>query len=212
MKNKFLIILIILTSSLQAQVETNTLKKGQPDYYKNEEIISYGKRYRIHNNYLTAGPGFLSSSLRQPIQKALGIDFQFHIKRQHFQIGGFMSGEDFGSNNNLQAHIGYGIRKENKNYNLAFFAGPSYITGVLTVVDTSIYGGIRPVFYSPFGIYACVQCVLKFKYDIGFGGELFAEYSDKQQLFGFKLIAFFSSAYVGPKRNYNPNVRSESQK
>jgi len=211
-KFKFIIFLCSLSCFAIAQVSTDVFKKGKPEYYKNEEVLNRGKRYRVHNNYLTAGPGYLSSSLRKNIQQAIGIDFQFHIRQQHFQVGALMSGETFGSNNNLQLHVGYGFRKEDKNSNLAFFIGPSYISGVLTVSDSTTYGGIRPVFYSPFGIYACAQGVKKITYDIGLGLEVFAEYSDKQSLFGIKLIAFFSSAYVGPKRNYNPNVRSEHQR
>jgi hypothetical protein len=190
------------------QYEAGTKQKVL--YNREDEIIYRGKRYRVHNNYLTAGAGFLSSSIRKTSQKVLGIDFQFHIVRQHFQAGVLMSGETIGSNNNVQAHIGYGYRKETKTTNLAFFAGPSWLTGVVAVSD-SVRGTI-PLIYENFGFYACAQAVTKATYDIGIGVEVFGEYSHRQSLYGVKLIFFFSGAYRGLKRNYNPNVRSENRR
>lgn len=146
----------------------------------------------------------LNSSIRNQSQNNLGIDFQFHIRRQHFQSGVMMSGPAFGSNNNVQAHVGYGYRRERSKNNLAAFIGPSYHWGVEGAVGTP------EVFYNTFGAYGSVQFVTKFLYDIGLGVEGFADISQKQTMFGFRVIAFFSGAYRGPKRNYNPNVRSEN--
>jgi hypothetical protein len=70
----------------------------------------------------------------------------------------------------------------------------------------------NPVFYEGVSFYACGQAVVKFAYDIGIGAELFVEFSKKQNMMGLKFIAFFSGAYRGPKRNFNPNVRSENPK
>jgi hypothetical protein len=182
----------------------------RPPYFRKEEIIVDGKRYRIHNNYLTFGPGFLSSSIRNNSQRSINIDFQFHIRRQHFQGGLMMCGESFGSNNNVQAHIGYGYRKENRGSNFAFFAGPTYFTGVEAIEDSIL--GTRPHIYEGFGVYGCVQAVYKFTYDIGIGIEAYGEYATKQSLYGVRLIVFFSGAYVGQKRNYNPNVRRPNAK
>lgn len=185
----------------------DSLRPAMPDYYRREEIIVSSKRYRIHNNYLSFGPGFLYNNLQKQSQRAIGIDFQFHVKRQHFQVGLMMSGPNFNSNNDVEAKIGYGYRKETRAVNLAAFAGANYYTGVLTVVDSA--GDILPEFYSGIGGYACVQAVKKFAYDFGLGAELFAEVSGRRRMFGFKIIAFFSGAYRGPKKGYNPNVRSE---
>ena len=136
----------------------------------------------------------------------MGIDFQFHIRRQNFQIGGMMSGNEFQSNNNLQFHVGYGYRREKKTNNLAAFIGPSYFTGV----EGDSSSGAK--FYDGFGLYGCIQGVTKFTYDIGLGGELFAEVNYKQKLYGFKIILFFSGAYKGNKKNFNANVRSETER
>ncbi len=205
---QFIYILFFFSSALSLLGQKkDSLKPAMPDYFRKEEIIVNSKRYRIHNNYLSFGPGFLYNSLQNQSQRAIGIDFQFHVRRQHFQFGLMMSGPNFSSNNDVEAKIGYGYRKETKSANLAAFAGANYYTGVLTVQDSA--GVILPEFYSGIGGYACVQAVKKLAYDFGLGAELFAEVSGRRRIFGLKIIAFFSGAYRGPKKGYNPNVRSE---
>jgi len=203
---KTVFLILIYVGSTSAFGQEKPLKKERPPYDRKEEIIYDGKRYRIYNNYLTLGAGFANSTIRTESQRCLGLDFQFHIHRQHFQTGIQMSGGGFGNNNNIQAHLGYGIRRERNTTNLAVFFGPSFSTGVEGVA------GQPAVFYNVFGVYGSVQAVQKFWFDIGLGLELFGDVSVKQQLFGFKIIAFFSGAYKGPKKNFNPNVRSENPK
>ncbi|MBK9285528.1 MAG: hypothetical protein IPM51_14600 [Sphingobacteriaceae bacterium] len=166
--------------------------------------------YRKYNNYATFGAGYLSSSRRSDISKTIGIDFQFHIRREQFQIGMNMSGPEFLSNNNLQGHFGYGWRKEKNKSNIAVFGGLSYYTGVLAIEDTAL--GIIPYYYEGFGLYASAQFITKFTYDIGMGIEGFGELSPGQSSIGIKFILFFSGAYRGPKKNYNVNVRSENKR
>lgn len=176
----------------------------KPPYDRKEEIIYDNKRYRIHNHYLSLGPGYLQSNIRGSLQKILGLDYVFHIRRAHFQMGAFMSGEDFGSNNNIQGHVCYGLRKETSKNNFAVFAGPSIYTGV----ESDASG--NPRFYQGVGLYANAQAVQKFTYDVGIGLELFGEISTTQSIIGLKLIAFFSGAYRGPKKNFNPHVKTEN--
>lgn len=182
-------------------------KDGAEKYNRKEEILYDGKRYRKYNNYLTAGGGFASASNRGDLQKAIGVDFQFHIRRQYFQMGVMMSGDAFLSNNHVQAHVGYGLRKEKNTTNLAAFAGPTYFTGV-----EGISGVTAASFYDGFGAYICLQGITKLAYDIGFGAELFGEVNYKHSVTGIKFILFFSGSYRGVKRNYNPNVKTENQK
>lgn len=176
----------------------------QPKYDRREEIIYDGNRYRIHNHYLTFGPGFLHSTIRTDLQKMLAIDYQFPIRGSDFQVGAMMSGPDFTVDNNIQFHMCYGFRSEKKTKNIAFYIGPSYATGVVT--DAS---GL-PKIYDAFGIYMSLQAVVKFTYDIGLGAELFGEVNNTQSILGLKLVAFFSGAYRGPKKNFNSHVRSEN--
>ncbi|MGZ4095318.1 MAG: hypothetical protein ACXVNQ_03000 [Bacteroidia bacterium] len=119
-----------------------------------------------------------------------------------------MSGEEFLGNNNVQAHIGYGLRKETTKTNLAAYAGITRFTGVIGRTDS--VGNSIPQYYTSTGFYVCGQAVTKLSYDIGIGLEVFGEVSKWQSLAGFKVILFFSGAYRGLKKNYNPNVRAEN--
>jgi hypothetical protein len=201
MRLKLLILFCFATLHYLAQ---DSLVPKKNKYDRREEIIYDGKRYRIHNHYLSIGPGFLYSNIRTDLQKSLALDYQFPIRRANFQIGAFMSGEEFASDNNIQGHIGYGFRKETNTRLFAAYVGHTYSTGV----EADAAG--LPKFYNALGSYVSVQGVIKFAYDIGLGAELFAELNTRQSILGLKLIAFFSGAYRGPKKNYNPHVRSEN--
>lgn len=182
---------------------------GKTKYYRKEEILNDGKRYRKYNDYLTIGGSFFNTSLRSDGQHGVGLDFHFHIRKQYFQLGVAISGNKFLDNNQTQARLGYGFRKESAKFNLALFGGPTFFTGVYGVADTA--GTFKPEFYQGMGAYVCAQAVTKMAYDIGIGAELFAELNYKQKVVGIKFILFFSGAYRGLKKNYNPNVRSENK-
>jgi hypothetical protein len=184
--------------------QENPATKKEETYYKKEEIVHDGKLYRVHNNYLTAGAGFMTSDIRDQVQKTIGVDFQFPIQKLHFQAGVLMSGDAFTSNNTVQAHICYGLRKENERTNIAAFIGPSLFTGVQGDASGD------PEFYQGVGGYVSFQVVAKVKYDVGVGAELFGEINYAQRVLGIRFIVFFSSAFKGPKKNYNPNVRAEN--
>lgn len=186
------------------------IPSDKPPYDGKEEILYDGKRYRKYNNYLTLGGSFFTSSLRAETQQGVGIDFHFHIKRQYFQAGFGISGNKILENNHSQFKFGYGYRKETAKYNFAAFAGPTFFYGVYGVLDTS--NTYKPEFYRGVGGYGCVQIATKLVYDIGVGAELFGELNHKQGVIGVRLFMFFSGAYRGIKRNYNPHVKSENKK
>ncbi len=196
------LVLQVLTFVFGSAQNTDTLESRRPPYNRKEEIIYQNKRYRVHNNYLTLGGGFMASTLRSDIQSVVAADYQFHIRRQHFQLGAMMSGEEFLSNNYVQVHLGYGQRLESYHSNFAAFVGPTYFSGVAGSV------GQPEDFFDGFGVYMSFQAILKFAYDIGLGVEAFAEVNYKQKTTGIKLIAFFSGAYRGAKKRVNPNVRT----
>lgn len=202
-------ILIIAFISAASTVFSQQKKQGlNPGYDRREEILHEGKRYRLNNNYLTLGGGMLYSSIREKDQKVVGADFQFHVRRQHFQVGMMMSGEQFLSNNNVQAHFGYGLRKETVRANFAVFGGATFFTGVKAATDP--FGNPIPHYYEGFGGYISAQAITKLTYDIGIGIEFFADYSPSQSSAGIKAIMFFSGAYRGLKQKYNPYVRAEN--
>jgi hypothetical protein len=200
----FVLTQLLVFSSAYTQT-TDTLETKRPPYNRKEEILYQNKRYRIHNNYLTLGGGFLGSTLREDVQSAVAADYQFHIRRQHFQAGAMMSGEEFLSNNYIQVHVGYGYRIENYTSNFAAFIGPTYFSGVSGKV------GQPEDFFNGYGVYVSIQAVLKFAYDIGLGVEVFGEANYKQNMAGIKFIAYFSGAYRGVKKKVNPNVRTPTR-
>ena len=206
---KYLLIIFGLIFYFIGSAQNQGLTIDKPIYDRQEEIINKGKRYRIHNNYLSLGGGFLNSSIRKDIQKSINVDYQFHIRRQHFQTGLVISGNAFTGNNNSQLHIGYGLRKETQKTNLAFFIGITGVTGVQTISDSL---GIKPLFYDGYGAYSSIQLIKKITYDIGFGIEFFGETSQVQNIIGAKMILFFSSSFRGNKRNFNPHVKSENKR
>ncbi len=201
MKNLFAIFLFLFSSPLFSQKDTSK-------YDRKEEIIDNNKRYRIHNNYLTVGPGFGSSNIRVSEQSIIGLDFNFHIRKQYFQAGILMSGNKFLSNNNLAAHLCYGYRKETNKYNFAFYGGVSYNEGI---IPPMIVGGdtISAKLFRTYGFYANIQYIFKITYDIGFGGEAFAEFNKHQAFGGIKFILFFSGAYQGKAKVYNQHVKKK---
>jgi len=145
--------------------------------------------------------------LRKEAQKPFGADFQFQIKQYKFQVGGFISGNQFLGANNSSIHTGYGWRKENSKYNFSIYTGFNYMYGVYAVADTD--STTKPQYYFDVGAYVCAQAIKKFTYDIGGGLEVYLEASKTQIMGGVKFILFFSDSYRGLKRNYNPNVRKQ---
>lgn len=198
----------IVTLLFLSIISLGFAQKDTSAYDRKEEILDNNKRYRIHNNYLTVGAGFGSSSLRFSEQAIIGLDFNFHIRRQYFQAGILMSGNKFLSNNNLAGHLCYGYRKETNKYNFAFYAGPSYNEGI---IPPKIEGTdtIAAKLFQTFGLYASIQYVFKITYDIGFGGEAFAEFNKYQTFGGVKVILFFSGAYQGKAKVYNQHVKKK---
>src|ERR1043165_5666592 len=136
-------VLFFLMQQLSLSLHSQEIKeKPQEVYDKEEEVIYDQKRYRVHNNYLTFGAGYIGSSLRNQAQKHTAADFNFHVRYSHFQLGVMMSGTEYLSNNDIQFHVGWGKRVETRPYNLAVFGGATYGTGVLTLVDAN--GQIYP--------------------------------------------------------------------
>ena len=197
----------VLTISLFLICFYTNAQKDTTKYDREEEIISDRKRYRLHNNYLMAGFGYSYSSIRShKEQSTLGIDYVFHIRRHHFQVGVLMSGDQFLENNNLQGHIGYVYRIENEKCNIAFGLGLTRDKGevppIARVTDT-----LPAFFYRNTGIYANVSYIKKLTYDIGIGIEGIFEINKAQTFAGIKGIVFFSGGYRGKAKVHNIHVK-----
>jgi hypothetical protein len=177
-------------------------QKDTLPYNRKKEIVFDGKRYRVYNSYLTFGAGKAYSDIRTDLQSVLNVDFQFHLQKEYFQAGFFMSGDQFLRNTNVQGHLCYGYRYEKNLFNLAGFVGPSYSYFVTGSTDTS--GIFKVTSNTALGGYICLQAVYKVKYDVGLGIELFADITALQRMAGARIICYFSGAYRGEKRGYKP--------
>ena len=205
MVRKILIIFLIL-NVFNGSSQCDTCK-----YDRKEEIIDNDKRYAIHNNYLMLGAGLAGSSLHKNEQAPIGIDFIFHIRRVHFQVGVLMSGDQFLNNNNLSGHFGYVYRIEDEKRNITFGGGISQNKGKVSSYIGNHGDTVPDFYYRNTGIYLTAAYYRKITYDIGIGGELFADINRAHQMIGIKGVLFFSGAYRGKARIYNRHVKSHKK-
>lgn len=182
--------------------QNDTVKKP---YNPKEEIVYDGKRYRVHNNWLSVGAGAGYNTKWPKDEKNIGVDYTLHIREHHFRMGGFMSGPDFFVRNNYNLHVCYGIRKEQEKYNLSAFLGPSISYFKRPLSDSANYNLNSN--YSEVGGFACIEAVYKLKYDVGVGGQVFCDYNRAQMVYGVRLVLYFSGAYRGIKYGRVPSKK-----
>ena len=168
---------------------------------KKKEVVFNNKRYRIYNNYLTAGLGKCYNSGWKDWELNTAFDFNFHIDKKYFQVGGLLTGPGLGNNNSIQLHACWGYRIERYKYQVAAYGGISYTdgyylqTGYMQQADTTY-----KVKFGAIGAYAAVQFSYKFKFDYGLGLTAFIDANSQQTLTGIRLELFFSGSYHGLKR------------
>ncbi|MES2514849.1 MAG: hypothetical protein V4580_11925 [Bacteroidota bacterium] len=199
---KSLVILVFCTLfgvACFAQKDSSAVHK-KDTFNRKKEIVYDSKRYRVYNNWLSVGAGANYNTRWPKDERNTSADFSFHIKEQYLRIGGFMSGREFTASNNYSFHLGYGLRKEALKYNLSAFIGPSLSYFRRPLSDSLTYD--LATVYNEVGGYAVVEAVFKFKYDVGFGGQIFCDYNRVQMVYGVRLIAYFSGAYRGIKPGY----------
>lgn len=161
------------------------------------EFVIDNKRFQFYNNWINIGIG-----AQQNLTFGIGLgfagsaDFNFHIKREYFQVGAMLTGEHMRAYNNYQIHVGYGKRFEDKDVHVAGFAGISYSTGYGRDSDSTYNRH-----YNQPGLYIEGEIVKKISYDIGLGGSLFADWNNEQSMMGARFILYFSGAFRGKKKN-----------
>ncbi|HSH65338.1 MAG TPA: hypothetical protein VLB84_05940 [Bacteroidia bacterium] len=161
------------------------------------EFVIDNKRFQYYNNWINIGIG-----AQQNLTYGIGLgflgsaDFNFHIKREYFQLGGLLTGEHLGAYTNYQIHFGYGKRFEDKDVHIAGFAGVSYSTGYGRDSDSTYNRH-----YSEPGLFIEGELVKKISYDIGLGGSLFADWNKEQSMIGARFVLYFSGAFRGKKKN-----------
>lgn len=184
-----LILIVFFSGALMAQAQKDSL------FNPKEEIVHKGNRYKKWNNWLSGGAGYALDLTHTREVFWLGLDFQFHIKWNYFQLGFFLSGRDFGDYDNTQLHGGYVIRKETPEYSLTAFGGASWSTGY--PLDSGRFDIVHP--YQELGLYAGGQAIYKFKYDIGLGLSGIVNYNKYHLWMGARIDIYFSGAYKGKK-------------
>ena len=152
--------------------KTNSVSKHKRELPPvDSTFVINNKKLRYYNNWMTIGGGFQQNlTYKRKPGFSGGLDFDFHIKQQYFQLGGMISGERFGFYDNYQFHVGYGKRYEDKDVHFAGFIGVSYSTGYLKAGDS--------VYTTPFkapGIYGQLEAVKKVTYDVGLGISLYGD-------------------------------------
>jgi hypothetical protein len=172
------------------------------DFDRKKEITYDGKRYRVFNNYLTAGGGTCYNSYIQNTNLNIGVDFNYHIRQVYFQSGIFLAGPQFGNYSHLQLHTSVGKRFELNKFNMAGYLGPSMSFINRPIIDTAL-NQIRSRILQPLGFHAAVQFTYKFKYDVGIGVSLFSDINKEQSVYGLRLELFFSGAFLGDKKRKN---------
>jgi hypothetical protein len=172
------------------------------DFDRKKEITYDGKRYRVFNNYLTAGGGTCYNSYIQNTNLNIGVDFNYHIRQVYFQSGIFLAGPQFGNYSHLQLHTAVGKRFELNKFNMAGYLGPSMSFINRPIIDTAL-NQIRSRILQPLGFHAAVQFTYKFKYDVGIGVSLFSDINKDQSVYGVRLELFFSGAFLGDKKRKN---------
>ena len=214
-KHLFILLLIVCcfaAPQLHAQKDTiingkhyTTVDPSAPQKKRKTPVDSTfvinNKILKYYNSWVTGGAGVQQNLVyKRSLGFTAGLDFNFHVKQQYFQLGTIITGEKFGFYDNYQFHLGYGKRYEDKDFHAAAFIGISYSTGYGKVDSTQTYE--RP-FKHP-GVYIEGQIVKKIAYDVGVGVSLFADYNQEQAIAGARFIIYFSGAYKGKK---NPNQK-----
>jgi hypothetical protein len=194
---------VIINGRHYKAVEDKKVEKPSHKKHKipiDSEFVINNQKFKYYSNWLNICGGVQQNiTYQRELGFAGGVDFNFHVKREYFQIGTSITGTSVGSFNNYQLHFGYGKRFEDKDYHFAAFVGVSYSSGYGLVGD-SVY--TRP-FNEP-GLFLEGEVVKKIAFDVGFGASLFVDWNQEQSMIGCRFIVFFSGSYKGYKhKNYD---------
>jgi hypothetical protein len=202
LRSFFIFALLMLLFGAPVLRAQDTSKFVVKENFKREIVIG-DKRYRVYNNWVCFGIGPAYHSENPRTQFALGLDFQFHIKKAYFNFGGLLSGDEFGVWNNYTGHVGYvAWRKETEGKNIAALAGVSYTQGY-TFLYAGHYESNR---WDRVGLYAEFQYTMKVQYAVGLGPTFFIDWNQKRTMIGVRLDGYLSGAYRGYVKGKGPKT------
>ncbi|HLG03429.1 MAG TPA: hypothetical protein VI731_07520 [Bacteroidia bacterium] len=197
----FLFSFVLISCFLRAQ----DTAKSVPQINFKQEIVIDDKRYRIWDNWVTAGAGGVYHSNNPRTQFVISpLDICFHIKQVYFNIGGFVSGDSYGQWNVYQLHAGYvPWRLKSNKYHMAVAGGISYSSS-----RRYLYSGhylSRPDNLA--GIYGQFQLIRKIEYTDGLGLIFFVDANKRNLLAGVLVAGYLSGAYRGYVKGKEPKVK-----
>ena len=178
----------LLTGFIAAQE-----KQAPKPVWKQDTIIK-DNVFKKYSNWLSGGAGIANNNHFVNSQFTGGVDYNFHIEKKYFQLGLFLSGDQYGSYNNYQFHLCYGKRVESGSINFSYFGGLSY--SIFFKRQGSIY---ESLYLSDIGLYVNAEYILKIVYDVGIGVGAFADLNGYQSIIGTKIDLFFCGSYKGKK-------------
>ena len=168
--------------------------KAQEIHAKNtkEEITIKKDRFLKKTNWLTLGIGYGQKLNSNDYAIPGSLNVYFHLKNVYFNAGVMRSKLDvlvarYSGNYLTDLHGTVGFRTESRKNSFSYFAGPSYVFGLLD--SSNSYKGI--------GAYAEVQYIQKVYYDIGVGSSVFVNYNRYYPIVGIRLDFYFSNAFRG---------------
>lgn len=181
-----------------------------------KKILYDNKIYRLNAGFFTIGTGyFLSNNITNSL-KGIHLNFNFHLfKEVFFQIGLIRLKDNVSMQypekkdinvSYFNLHISpFVIKTENIRFAFVFNPiGIAYGGGYKD--ETYHYKGIiaqdstNTIQHNFFGLnfYSNMQCIYKFKYDLGLGLGTYAEYSLNNTLIaGLSVNLYFSAAFKG---------------
>ncbi len=170
--------------------------------YLTKEVVYDKKRYLVYNNWVSGGVGFSYNSNwynEHTDERNIGVDLNFNIRKYYYSAGVFASGRDLAKINNYSFFALTGLRKELLKSNWSIFVGPSLSYFRRPLLDTNIMdkSTVRFSLFNRVGLYAKCEVVVKLKYDIGLGLQVFANYNDVQFIYGVRFLLYLSSAFRG---------------
>ncbi|GAB4207207.1 MAG: hypothetical protein Fur0023_17810 [Bacteroidia bacterium] len=212
MKKVFIIFLITINVLQSQNIKVDTVYKDSVPI----KILYDNKIYKLNAGFFTIGTGlFLSNNISYNM-KGISLHFNFHtFKEAYMQVGliRIKDNKSFTFPERKDINVSYFnflfspfvIKTENIRF--AFIFNPIGITyGGGYKDETYHYTGIiaqdstNTIQNNYFGwhLYSSVQGVYKFKYDLGLGVDVYAEYLNDQTIIaGVKLCFYFSAAFKG---------------
>lgn len=157
-----------------------------------QEITIKKDRFLKKTNWITVGFGYGQKLNTTDYSFPGSLNAYFHVKNVYFNAGIMRSKLDvliakYSGDFLTDIHGTVGFRTESRKNSFSYFAGPSYVHGLLDSATT--YKGI--------GAYAEVQYIQKIYYDIGLGSSVFVNYNRYYPIIGIRLDFYFSNAFRG---------------